>query len=366
MSAFKVALCHQTVTWGDAIGHDIARMYGLLERLGGEPVIVCESHRRQSGELKSIRPEELDCASLSLLIYHHSQYWAAGESLVHKTSCPVIFRYHNITPAHFFAPYSARHSSVCVEGRKLTQRFLAIDRKHIWLADSIYNRDELEQSGAHPSRLFVAPPFNRSQALLGLEHCADYSAETVNWLLVGRLAPNKGHVQLLRVAQAFRSRARKVHVTLVGASDPEVDGYYNVIRTERSRLGLEGCIELRSHCSDAELIDLFRRSHIYVCFSEHEGFCVPIVEAQAIGLPVIGSAATAMGETAGPDQLLSDPPRAEEDYAFYAALAEQVIDDGKLREQIVRDGERNVRERFTDEPIENAFVGAVHNLLHSS
>ena len=72
-----------------------------------------------------------------------------------------------------------------------------------------------------------------------------------------------------------------------------------------------------------------------------------------------------MGETAGPDQLLSDPPMAEEDYVFYAALAQQVMDDEKLRKQIVRDGERNVRERFTDEPIENAFVGAINRLLHA-
>lgn len=365
MRTFKVAICHQTVIWGDAIGHDVVGMYRLLERLGCEPMIVCESHRHQSEDLKTIRPGELDAGSLSLLIYHHSQSWVVGERLVRETICPILFRYHNITPAHFFAPYSPRYSAICAEGRALTHRFLAMGKKHVWLADSIYNRDDLEQSGADPAALFVAAPFNRSRALLGLEHCADYGADTVEWLLVGRFAPHKGHIQLLRVAHAFRSRSRKVHVTLVGASDPELDGYYDVVQTEKGRLNLADCVEVRSHCSDAELVDLFRRSHMYVCFSEHEGFCVPIVEAQAVGLPVIGSAATAVGETAGPDQLLSDPPMAEEDYVFYAALAEKVMDDEKLREQIVRDGERNVRERFADEVIENAFVGAINRLLHA-
>jgi hypothetical protein len=120
--------------------------------------------------LKTIRPGELDVGSLSLLIYHHSQYWVVGERLVHEAICPILFRYHNITPAHFFASYSPRYSAICAEGRALTQRFFAMGKKHVWLADSIYNRNDLVQSGADQAALFVAAPFNCSQALLGLEN----------------------------------------------------------------------------------------------------------------------------------------------------------------------------------------------------
>jgi glycosyltransferase involved in cell wall biosynthesis len=367
MPGFKVAICHQTVVWGDAIGHDIVAMYRLIQALGGEPVIVCEGHRHLSADLVSARLEEVDLDSLSLLIYHHSQYWGAGERLLTKTQCPILLRYHNITPARFFAPYSPLYTAICAEGRNMTRRLLEKNSHHLWIADSTYNKGDLVEAGADPSHIRVVPPFNRVASLLPCPNHADYDSQLIQLLFVGRLAPNKGHSHLFKAISAFLLEVgTNVRLRIVGAIDPELSAYYADLMNEIAALNLEEHVEFLPHCSDAELLSLFRTAHVYLCFSEHEGFCVPVVEAQAVGLPVVGSGATAVNETAGPDQFIGQAPVSAEDYSFYAALIDRTVRDSALRSQLILQGERNVRTRFVAESIENAFTGALYEVLQTS
>jgi glycosyltransferase involved in cell wall biosynthesis len=90
------------------------------------------------------------------------------------------------------------------------------------------------------------------------------------------------------------------------------------------------------------------------------------VEAQIIGLPVVASAVGAVGETLGPEQFVAEPPVHPADYRFYAALCHRLITDGAVRNQLILQGERNARTRFTSEAIENAFTGALYEILHAS
>lgn len=367
MPGFKVAICHQTVVWGDAIGHDIVAMYRLIQALGGEPVIICEGHRHLSADLVSARLEEVDLDSLSLLIYHHSQYWAAGEQLLSNTRCPILLRYHNITPAQYFAPYSALYTAVCAEGRNMTRRLLEKNDRHLWIADSTYNKEDLVEAGADPSRIRVVPPFNRVASLLLCPNHADYDSQLIQLLFVGRLAPNKGHSHLFRATRALLVEiGANVRLRIVGAIDPELSAYYDDLKTEIARLNIDEHVEFVPHCSDAELLNLFRTAHVYLCFSEHEGFCVPVIEAQAVGLPVVGSGVTAVQETAGPDQFIAQAPASAEDYSFYAAFIDRIVRDSALRSRLILQGERNVRTRFVAESIENAFTGALYELLQTS
>ena len=76
--------------------------------------------------------------------------------------------------------------------------------------------------------------------------------------------------------------------------------------------------------SDEDLRDAFAESHVYLNLSEHEGFCVPLVEAQAIGLPVVAGDATAVKETAGEGQLVVPLPSSQDDYDLIAGLVMEV------------------------------------------
>lgn len=364
MSQPKVAICHQTVAAGDAIGEDICGMYRLLQRMGWEPIVVCESYQRPEDGMRWISPVALASEGPQILIYHHSQLWSEGENLVEGTTCPILFRYHNITPAWFFARYSTRYEMLCEEGRAQTLRFQKTQIRHLWLADSNYNLEDLVSSGGDRSRIRVAPPFNLLAKLFMEGRVANYASDTIELLFVGRFAPNKGHAHLLRTVHSLAALARhRVVLRIMGARDPELSLYDDEITALIDEFGLRDQIVIHPHSSHEEWLRSFRSAHAYLCFSEHEGFCVPIAEAQAIGLPIIGSDATAVGETAGTGQLISSPPVKEEDYQFYALLVEQLMSDPVLRSQLITKGEHNVRERFADEVIENAFTGALYELL---
>jgi glycosyltransferase involved in cell wall biosynthesis len=363
MQKNRVGIAHQSVIAGDAIGNDIVGMYGLLTRLGFAPIVVCQNADPTLG-LAFHAVHDFRADSIDLLIYHHSQYWEEGELLLRQVNCPVLFRYHNITPARFFAPYAPRYAALCTEGRNMNRRLATYDRQHVWVADSNFNSDDLIADGIDNTRHFVVPPFNRAEQLLRISSGARYDAPEVNLLFVGRFVPNKGHIHLLRVLQPFVHKLGfNARLTIVGHIDPPLAAYYEDVVQAIGILGLDAHVEIKHRCSDAELTELFRSAHSFLCFSEHEGFCVPIVEAQAIGIPTLGAAMTAVAETAGRNQLFDQLPESSADYLFYAELLAKVVTDEPLREQLVVSAERNVCDRFISEPVENAFTGALYELV---
>jgi len=367
MSGLNVAICHQSLLWGDAIGHDSVGIYRLLESLGENPLLVCEADRGLPADVTVKRVQDIDHQSLHLVIYHHSQYWAEGERLVDATRCPLLLRYHNITPAHFFAPYNPIYAAVCAEGRRMTKRLLELDRTKLWTADSAYNKQDLVEAGADPETIRVVPPFSRLASLISQKNEADYNSDLIDFLFVGRLAPNKGHLHLFKVLRSFLDLGGKNgRLRLVGEIHPELGAYHAHLMNAVELLNLQTHVEFIPHSSDEDLARLFRTSHIYLCFSEHEGFCVPVVEAQIIGLPVVASAVAAVGETLGPEQFVAEPPVLPADYCFYAALVQRAICDNALRTELILQGERNVRTRFSAEAIENSFTGALYDVLQDS
>lgn len=354
----KIAICHQGFAATDAIGNDIAGMYRLLERMHLEPVIVCDWSSRQD-HFRISSPEDARWNSFDLVIYHHSQYWHVGDHLAREARCPLMFKYHNITPAHFLEPYFRPFAESCVRGREQTSFLLAAHPRH-WVSDSSFSRDELIAAGASAEHSRVAPPFNRVSELLPLSQCADYDSGTVDLLFVGRLTPHKGHFHLLRVASLLLDHfGRDVRLRIVGGSEDALKTFNAELNARITQLGLASNVEIVAGCSDESLIDIYRQSHAFLCLSEHEGFNVPVIEAQAIGVPVLGAAAGATAETAGPDQLFSGVPSSPDDDYFYAALVEEIFCDSRLRNQLTLSGEQNVRKRFTDEAVENAFVEAL-------
>lgn len=341
-------------------------MYRLLETMRFEPYVVCEFNPHSLPGLRICHPTDTEADSFDLIVYHHSQYWLGGEAFLKAASCPVIFRYHNITPAHFFERYTKLYSETCRLGREQTERLITVPGRHFWLTDSEYNLNELISEGADPAAVGVMPPFTRAEALLKEGGQSMNGSGRIDLLFVGRFAPNKGHKHLVRIVEAFsREHSEKVLLRIVGSIDPALDCYYREIVKEIMDFGLQNQVEIWPQCSDSDLKAIFLASHVYLCCSEHEGFCVPIVESQALGLPVVAASESAVGETAGESQLLADIPRTETDYSFYAAMVDKVTSDSCLRNQLISTGYRNVRTRFLNELVENAFAGAIYNVLRA-
>jgi glycosyltransferase involved in cell wall biosynthesis len=360
----KIALVAPSLSPGDAVGNDLLHMGRLFRDRGhevglfadhvGEVTTPCHPIARARAFLADDRS--------AVLLYHHSIECAAGVELVEGAQCRRVVRYHNVTPAHFFAGLSAACAADCRKGREQVAA-LARAKCDYYLSDSAYNQSELLDQGAPADRCAVVPPFHRVERLEGvapdpevLDACAD---GRTNLLFVGRLAPNKGHAALIDAFTVYhRHYDRDSRLLLVGKEDERLRGYADSLR-ERVRLwGVEGSVTFVPAPTDASLKAYYASAHVFVIASEHEGFCVPLVEAMALGLPVAGYRSTAIPDTMGNAGILWDDRSAWLLAESVACLKRERPVYDELKER----GRNRYREHYTNEKIAERFFDALERL----
>jgi glycosyltransferase involved in cell wall biosynthesis len=351
-----IAIAHGNVASGDAIGNDILGMYRLFSGMGAETCVLAESFEEGLGaHLKTTELPADGRVTADVLIYHHSIYWEQGEQLLDRFGGQVVFRYHSITPPSFFEPYSPLLTRLCADGIKQTGRLIKRFNRSLWLADSEFNRSELITKGANPDRVFVVSPFNMTEQFLSEPN---ESHLPVRVLFVGRFAPNKGHRELVRIVHSYVSLfGNDIELNVVGPINMvDLGGYVQEVQDLIDDLGLRNHVRITPAVPFEALKELFRNSSVFLCCSRHEGFCLPAIEAQAAGLPVVGVNAGALAETLGRRQIVCEVPRSAEDYRFFALVIRELASNAELREVLIRNGYRNLLARFTNEVIENALI----------
>lgn len=358
----KFLLMHQTVVTHDAIGHDLMEMRRVL-LAGHECALFCEYHAgfdpQAVVDLNTARQMLQDPALT--VIYHHSIHWPLAEELLCTARARIIFKYHNITPpSYFFSIPDYRDK--CLAGREQTYRFARHFSDQLWLSDSLYNLTEI---GIHRIvRHQIVPPFLHISD--NIDILPDESllrrliaSERPQALFVGRFVPNKGHFFLVQVLCHYRQRyGDDLTLFVAGKRDGGCAAYYDSVMSTVAAEGLQGMFQYIGETPPAHLLSYFLGCDAYLCCSEHEGFCVPVVEAQSMCLPVVARATAAVPETLGDGQITHG-----EDPAAYADSLHQLREDAGFRESVIETGYRNYQERFTRRVIEQKFVGALEKYL---
>ncbi|WP_282171255.1 glycosyltransferase family 4 protein [Cytobacillus firmus] len=363
----NVIIAHQTFADGDAIGNDIKGMYKVLEANKFNVFIFCENDLSNSPWMKRIKYENVIRMikdKSTLIIYHHSIFWENGEKLLANSNCKVIIRYHNITPQHYFRRYSRGYFEITEKGRKQTIRLLGYDR-FFWLNDSQFNCNEIIAQGKPLNLTAVLPPFHNIEDLNNLlpdkNILEDLKKKNYsNVLIVGRIAPNKGHKKLIQVVNAYKNLFHsKIKFWVVGSIDPGLNLYFNELNKWIRRYGLENNIYFTNKVSDNALKSYFLGSDIFLCLSEHEGFCVPLIEAQFFGLPIVAIQSSAISETIGTNQEVFDAF----DSAAIAVVIEKIINNKEFASNLIKEGKKNFESRFLKEKIEKDFLSIINKQI---
>jgi glycosyltransferase involved in cell wall biosynthesis len=355
----RIGILSLTIAPGDAVGHDALEMCRVLTALGHEVELFSCHGVQESKATRDFRelPAYLDADPSALLLYHHAIGWDAGAECVLRARCRRIVCYHNVTPGRFFAGYAGRSVLMCWRGREQLAE-LARAGCELYLSDSGYNQSELLVEGAPPERCVVVPPFHQVDHLANAEpdpgvlaQCADW----VNLLFVGRRAPNKGHRFLIDAFAAYAEHySAHSRLILLGKEDPSLAEYGLQLREQARRLGVEDRVVLIDRATDAELRAWYASAAALVVTSEHEGFCVPAIEAMALGVPVVAWGTTAVTDTVGDAGLVWDDPEP----FLLAQSIDTVVRDADVRALLTRRGLRRYRERFSTPQIEAAFLAA--------
>lgn len=151
---------------------------------------------------------------------------------------------------------------------------------------------------------------------------------------------------ILQVGTGWNKNAEGVARALIGLSCKlEIVGALS--RGQRTVLNASR-VDYRElgRISDTELLEAYRRCDLLVFASFYEGFGLPILEAQAIGRPVITSQTSSMPDAAGAGALLVDPA----DPQSIRTAVIKILSDANLREQLIQAGFKNV-ERYQTEKV---------------
>ena len=324
---------------GDAIGDSARRVRDFLRGMGHDSeVYALTMDDDLEGDVRSFGDASAQHGDMTIFHFALPSPMTAAFTTVQGTR---ILQYHNVTPASFFAHYDRSLFRLATLGRQeLSTLVGAVD---LALGDSDYNRRELESLGFHRTGVFpiavdtsrITRPVERP----ALDKVLD--DRYVNFLFVGRIAPNKMIEDHIRLAEHYKRYVDAYYrFIFVGRTDV-VPRYYSTIRALMSeyRLLNERFI-FTGPVPDEELAVYYRRAAVYISLSEHEGFCVPLLEAMAADVPILAYAAAAVPDTLGGAGVQFSP----KDLEHAAELLGMLAFDDDLRAQVIEGQRRRLRD----------------------
>ena len=328
-------MIHQLVpglSAGDAIGNHAVALRGIFRGWGmaGSQIYSASRDARLADPGRPV--SELRLGAGDWLVYHYGNASPVSD-LADAHRSKLILCYHNVTPGHFFAPYSAAAAARLEQGRRELTRFAGVHA----VADSDYNRAELLELGyEHPRVLPLwvdAEGLRRSaaspagQAVQARYPRAVAGTRWVNWLFVGRVAPNKRHESLIRAFDDYQRRVQPCSRLLLVGAWQAYPGYKSELDFLVRRLGVQNVVFAGQPGYEQGFGGYFAASDLYVSASEHEGFGVPLVEAMVFGLPVVARNCAGVPSAVGDGGVLID----HSDPAALAVAAEIMLSDATVR-----------------------------------
>jgi L-malate glycosyltransferase len=326
---------------GDAIGDSARQVRDVLRRMGHHSelfALTIDDDLR--GE---VRPFADPAARRGDVTIFHFALPSPMTSEFERLRGGKILQYHNITPAAFFAPYDPGLFRLAALGRH--ELATLAGRVDLALGVSEFNRQELEtlgftRTGVLPiavdtERVTAGPPRPALDRILG--------DGLINFLFVGRIAPNKKVDDIIRLAELYKRNVDNYYRFIFVGRYDGVPRYYAQVRALIDTFDmLPDRFWFTGPVPDAELATFYKWADAYISLSEHEGFCVPLVEAMAADVPIVAYAAAAVPETLDGAGLLFSP----KDLEFASELLGSVVYDGDVRRTVLA-GQRKRLEAFT-------------------
>lgn len=318
---------------GDAISNEARAMARLFAAWGHPGSIYAEARRVAAPVRDGVRELELahrEVRPQDVTILHLSSGSAVNPAFATLPGRKLV-RYHNITPERYFQGINETVARTLRLGR--AQARALAPGGDLNLADSRFNAEELAEWGFHtPQVLPLVLDFTllRGAVCEGTRRRWRDDDGVANVLFVGRCVPNKRFEDLLLAFACFQRFVRpRARLLLVGAV-AGMERYYHWLRLRARDLGIEE-VRFTGPLSQAELNATYRAADLFLCLSEHEGFCIPLLESMVFDVPVIAYAAGAVPDTLdGAGVLL-----ARKDPRLIAETMGRVLDDATLRAAIV-------------------------------
>jgi L-malate glycosyltransferase len=345
-----------TLGYGDAIGHEVLGIQRVLREAGYESEIFVETadHRLES-QTRDFR-ELVDFSNPDNLLLHHFSLGSRASRTAFALPDRMALIYHNITPPSYFIGVHRTLARQCFRGRRELQAYA--DRCDLAMGDSEFNRQDLDALGfPRTAVLPVVPDFTHLDRDPDWLVAQDFDDDWTNIVFVGRVIANKKIEDLIRFFHAYHLLHNpRSRLLIVGAQS----GFERYLASLHQLVASLDAMHVHfiGHVSDEELVAFYEIADLFLCASEHEGFCVPIVEAFYKQVPVLAYAATAVPSTMDGAGVLYD----RKDPVHVAALIDAIVSDAGLQDRIVESQLAAVA-RLRSKDFAGTLLGFVDDIL---
>jgi glycosyltransferase involved in cell wall biosynthesis len=347
-----------TLGYGDAIGHEVLGIQRVLRAAGYESDIFVETadHRLES-QTRDYR-ELVDASRPDNLLLHHFSLGSRASRTAFAVPDRMALIYHNITPPEYFVGVHRTLARQCFRGRRELQAYAG--RCDLALGDSEYNRQDLDALGfPRTAVLPVVPDFSHLDLPPNPFVARQFDDGWTNILFVGRVIANKKIEDLIRFFHAYHTLFNPRSRLLIVGAHSMFETYLASLTHLAGTLGADH-VHFVGHVSDEELVAYYDVADLFLCASEHEGFCVPLVEAFYKEVPVLAYAATAVPATMDGAGVLYD----DKDPVLVAALMDAILSNTPAQDAIV-DGQLAAVDRLRGQDFAGTLLGFVDAILAS-
>jgi glycosyltransferase involved in cell wall biosynthesis len=360
-----------TPVWlhGDGVGHDVDGMVRALMSAGCKVTVYAQYYGPiyEGWGVDAAAVQKILEDPSTILIHHHSIGCEATENLLKGARSSIrIMRYHNVTPPEFFEGYNDDWVRNCANGRRVTAELVRYCTE--FSVPSLYDARDLVHAGVSVDRIAYCPYFHK---LEDFDRVAPTQAildslrddERFHVLFLGRRVNNKGHLHLIRTIGAYvRNHDPEIVLHLIGAADSGLRRYDEEIHEEIRALSLEKNVVLYDKLAFSDIVAFYKGCDAFLCMSEHEGFCIPVIEAEYCGLPVLAYYRRGVPEALGPTQ----PWFTSLHYEDYARVLRRMRVEPTYARGLGEAGAASVRERFDLAAIQARFLEWVDYLATSA
>lgn len=337
---------------GDAISGIAMELQKLFRSWGHDSEIYAMpqfTSPRMRGLCTDYREHRDSADPRDIMVFHFS----IGGELVEffrNLRCRKVLSFHNITPPEYYAAIDPAAARRLEEGyARLASLRECVD---LALADSEFNKSGLVAAGY--ANVEVVPPLidfgslNQEPDADMVRRRADVSTKI---LFVGRIVPNKKLEDVIKVFYFYQKAVNpQARLFLVGSYARE-GRYYSYLRglvTEMKMVADVRDVVFAGHATFRELLAYYRLADVFLCMSEHEGFCIPLLEAMHFGIPIIAYRAGAVPETLGGASVVVNEKQPE----AIAEMIHEVVENQAFREKIIEQQKRRLsdfrREKVAD------------------
>ncbi len=350
----KVIQLLPSISYGDAVSNHTLTLANVLSELGYENEIYAMNiHPKIATKVHSI--DKLKTDENDIIIFHMAIGSPLSKLVKDLPNTTKIMIYHNITPADYFLNIDSCTYGLCCQGRDELK--MLKDTFTLALADSEFNRAELIELGYKNTQVLpLIVNFDDYNILPDKKIVNSYDDDFTNILFVGRIVPNKKHEDIIKSYYTYKKYInRKSRLFLIGSSSG-MDRYVKYLRKLIYDFDLND-IYIPGHITFKELVAYYKIASVFLCMSEHEGFCVPLLESMYFKVPIIAYEAAAIPDTLGNSGIIVR----EKKFDIIAELINLVETNEDFRENVIK-SQNNRLNYFNADRIKNTFKEIFKNL----